>query len=129
MERNKVIYAGETLIDLTADTVTPETLLLGVTAHDKSGTIIAGTYEGSEWTSGIYIDEDGYLRVSPLAAAGGIYMEDGYIVVADRPDTPYPDGDYLGYGAKTYAIVDEGTVGTSYIGSAIGQAVIGTDVL
>lgn len=35
----------ETLIDLTADTVTPETLLSGYTAHDKSGSIITGTYE------------------------------------------------------------------------------------
>lgn len=37
----------ETLIDLTADTVTPETLLSGYTAHDKSGSIITGTYEAS----------------------------------------------------------------------------------
>ena len=35
----------ETLIDLTADTVTPETLLSGYTAHDRSGAIITGTYE------------------------------------------------------------------------------------
>lgn len=40
---NKVIYAGETLIDLTSDTVAPETLLKDATAHDKSGTIITGT--------------------------------------------------------------------------------------
>lgn len=33
---------GETLIDLTNDTVTAATLLSGVTAHDKSGTIITG---------------------------------------------------------------------------------------
>lgn len=43
MANNKIIYYGETLIDLTADTVTPETLLSGQTAHDKSGEIIEGT--------------------------------------------------------------------------------------
>lgn len=39
---NKVIYNGEVLIDLTADTVTAENLLKDVTAHDKSGSAIVG---------------------------------------------------------------------------------------
>lgn len=43
MAINKVEYAGNTLIDLTNDTVTPETLAEGVTAHDKSGAVIVGT--------------------------------------------------------------------------------------
>ena len=40
---NKVIYGGRTLIDLTGDTVSPDKLLTGVTAHDKSGATIEGT--------------------------------------------------------------------------------------
>lgn len=40
---NKVEYFGETLIDLTADTVTPETLDEGVTAHSADGEAITGT--------------------------------------------------------------------------------------
>lgn len=41
---NKVVLqSGETLIDLTGDSVTPEKLAKGVTAHDKSGAIITGT--------------------------------------------------------------------------------------
>lgn len=40
---NKVVYAGQTLIDLTGDTVTPEKVLTGITAHDKSGAPITGT--------------------------------------------------------------------------------------
>lgn len=40
---NKVVYGGETLIDLTADTVTPDKLVQGITAHDKSGAVITGT--------------------------------------------------------------------------------------
>lgn len=43
MAINKVIYGGRTLMDLTADTVTAEDLLLGVTAHDKSGAQIVGS--------------------------------------------------------------------------------------
>lgn len=47
MARSKIIYGGETLIDLTADTVSKDTLLQGVTAHGKDGEIITGecTYD------------------------------------------------------------------------------------
>lgn len=43
MANNKIIFGGEVLIDLTADTVTEATLLAGQTAHDKAGEIITGT--------------------------------------------------------------------------------------
>ena len=43
MAYNKVVYGGKTLIDLTGDSVTPDKLLAGETAHDKSGEAIAGT--------------------------------------------------------------------------------------
>lgn len=39
---SKVIYGGNILIDLTADTVDAQHLLSGFTAHDKSGTVITG---------------------------------------------------------------------------------------
>lgn len=40
---NKIIYGGETLIDLTNDTVAADKLLSGYKAHDKTGAIITGT--------------------------------------------------------------------------------------
>lgn len=40
---NKIIYGGKTLLDLTADTVTPDKLAKGITAHDKSGALVTGT--------------------------------------------------------------------------------------
>lgn len=43
MAYNKIIYGGNTLIDLTADTVDEDKLLSGFTAHDKSGEVITGT--------------------------------------------------------------------------------------
>lgn len=43
MAVNKIIYGGKTLIDLTGDTITPDKLAEGVTAHDKSGAAITGT--------------------------------------------------------------------------------------
>lgn len=39
---NKVIYGGQTLIDLTSDTVDASKILNGYTTHDKSGAIITG---------------------------------------------------------------------------------------
>ena len=43
MAYNKVVYGSETLIDLTSDTVSPDKLAQGITAHDKSGDVITGT--------------------------------------------------------------------------------------
>lgn len=47
MGNSKIVYYGETLIDLTGDTVEPAKLLKGVTAHDKCGTLITGTFEAA----------------------------------------------------------------------------------
>lgn len=48
---NKVIYGGDTLIDLTSDTVTASDVLTGKTAHDKSGAVITGTCDFDSDTS------------------------------------------------------------------------------
>ena len=64
--RNKVVYAGETLIDLTEDTVTPATLKSGVTAHDASGAKITGTLDTTppEESDINFWDYDGTLLYS-----------------------------------------------------------------
>ena len=43
MGYNKIIYAGQTLIDLTQDTVVADKLLKGYTAHGADGEIITGS--------------------------------------------------------------------------------------
>lgn len=45
MAISKVIYGGQTLIDLTTDTITPDKLKKGYTAHGKDGEVINGTCE------------------------------------------------------------------------------------
>lgn len=45
MENNKIIYGGKVLLDLTGDTVTASDLKSGVTAHDKSGAVITGSFD------------------------------------------------------------------------------------
>jgi hypothetical protein len=45
MAISKVVYGGNTLIDLTADTVTKDKLLKGSTAHGANGELITGACE------------------------------------------------------------------------------------
>lgn len=68
---NQVIVNGETILDLRSDTVTPETLQKGYTAHDKSGTKITGTLEASsisvQPSKSVTITSNGTLSVTPDA--------------------------------------------------------------
>ena len=57
---NKIIYDGSTLIDLTEDTVTEESLVLGKTAHGADGKLIVGTLEVNE--GGDTTAEDGLIE-------------------------------------------------------------------
>lgn len=52
MAVNKVMLGSETLLDLTGDTVTRDTLLAGHTAHNAAGEQIVGTAEVSTIYSG-----------------------------------------------------------------------------
>lgn len=61
MPVSKVIVNGETKIDLTGDTVTPETLASGYTAHDASGSQITGTMTPS--SSSDYVTPEAYGAV------------------------------------------------------------------
>ena len=68
MAINKVILGDQTLIDLTADSVTPDKLFKGITAHNMKGESIVGTMEeGStpseptDNTAVIFADYDGNL--------------------------------------------------------------------
>ena len=66
MAVNKVVFDGEPIIDLTGDSVTPEKLLNGETAHNAAGEAIVGTYAatggGTDMTQ---------LYIRGRAAAGG----------------------------------------------------------
>lgn len=64
MSFNKVIYGGRTLIDLTADTVTEDSLLEGYTAHKADGSVITGKFKGGSETE--EIDRIRFHRPSQL---------------------------------------------------------------
>lgn len=80
---NKIIYGDKTLIDLTGDTISPENLDQGITAHDKSGKPIVGTSTKDSDTSDatvtvaeMLVDKTAYARgvklVGTMPNNGGI---------------------------------------------------------
>ena len=101
---NKVVYGGNTLIDLTADTVTASALASGITAHDKSGAAITGTSTLDSDTSGdtaavaeILSGKTAHARgakltgTMPNRGAGGV-------TVSSAAGTTIPQGYYDGSG-------------------------------
>lgn len=69
MAINKVIYGGETLLDLTGDTVTADKVADGYTFHDKSGALVTGTStldsdtsDATATTSEILSGKTAYIR-------------------------------------------------------------------
>lgn len=82
MAVSKVVYGGETLMDLTSDTVTPETLLEGVTAHDASGAAIVGTLPWSQLVAKVEALQRNLAREKAvyenLEDSSGDLIEDSY---------------------------------------------------
>lgn len=76
MAVNKVTYGGKTLVDLTTDTVTADTLVSSITAHDKSGNTIVGTnpYEKAKTDTVVSTQTDLISRIKTVLkgkASGG----------------------------------------------------------
>ena len=81
MGRNKIDYFGETLIDLTGDSVTPDKLWHGVTAHDAAGDTITGTMTATVIAG--YLDQDNILALSGVDAE----LVDDILVLSGAPMT------------------------------------------
>ena len=110
MAVNKVIYGTTVLVDLTADTVTPSTLMQGYTAHDKSGALITGT---ASTAGGVTQNQDGYLVLSDQGGGSSITVE---------PLSVTSNGTYTAQTGKAYSPVTV-SVGNSYTASDEGKVV------
>lgn len=86
---NKVIYNTEdgeqTLIDLTEDSVTPETLAEGVTAHAASGEVIVGKMKSVPIVAAT--SEDGVTYVATVSNVTELYTGLKIIVVPNTTST------------------------------------------
>lgn len=98
---NKVDLNGVTVLDLTSDTVTPETLLVGTTAHNAKGETITGTLVPctvySAENPGTFGDDYGYFTWAIPASDHGfssnnllvsIYKSTGEQVLGDVKVSP-----------------------------------------
>lgn len=101
MAINKVAFYGNTLIDLTSDTITPDKLFSGYTAHDQTGEKIVGTYVEPTPPSGSFeITENGTYDISNYESvvvnvAGNQPVE---IAVVNKEVTLTEGGLYVLYG-------------------------------
>ena len=86
---NKLVVGNEVKFDLTGDTVAPNTLLTGTTAHDKTGAQITGTCSYDSDTS------DATVAVAEILKDKTAYAR-GAKIVGTMPNN----------GAKNYAISD-----------------------
>lgn len=98
MAVNKVAINGEVKLDLTADTVTPETLLKGTTAHNAAGELITGVYEpmnikqytGTLLASGWAADSYGYqaqtITITGLKASYDVDPQWDVVLSGTDPD-------------------------------------------
>ena len=126
MAINKVIYGGNTLIDLTGDSVTASDLLSGKTAHDKSGATITGTCTFDSDTS-----EDTAVVAEILAGktahARGVALEgtmpnNGSVtgtITTKAQQYTIPQGYHDGSGKVSISSTEQGKIIASNIKSGI----------
>lgn len=87
MAANKIVLAtGEVPIDLTRDTVTPEKLAKGETAHDKSGEIITGT-------NTFDVDSSELTATAAEVLAGKTFAAGGQVKTGEMPNNGAVSGE------------------------------------
>lgn len=84
---NKVVVNGVVRLDLTSDTVDPDSLVEGVQAHDNSGAVILGTLSVRS------IDDlqisPGYIIIPPGVYPKGVLIDSTY-TYAIEPNFEFP---------------------------------------
>lgn len=109
---NKVIYGGNTLIDLTADTITAAKVLSGYTAHDASGAQITGSCDFDANTQDATASVSEVLNTKTFYAQGvkktGDMPNNGAVAAVITSLSPYtiPQGYHDGSGTVSIDSTD-----------------------
>jgi hypothetical protein len=111
---NKVVFAGTTIIDLTADTIAADKVLAGFTAHDASGAVLTGTcdYDSNTQDATVKVAEviEGQTAYARGAKLTGTMPNNGSVALTiDTRDgsVSVPQGYHDGGGAVTIAEVEK----------------------
>ena len=100
LKYNKVVINNKVIIELTADTVTPETLLSGRVAHSSDGSTIVGTYRLPSFDiSDVLKDSSGESVLD--SSDSPIETDTGYVSLADH----YSEVDGLRRTIENYDLV------------------------
>lgn len=99
---NKVEIGGETLIDLTSDTVAADKMQKGITAHSASGETVEGVLEKVQYMTQAEFD---------AAEAAGTLDPDGYYSTPDDEQTTTATTNKVGV-MKLYESLGDATDGT-----------------
>lgn len=126
MAINKIIYGGDTLIDLTSDTVDASHLLSGYKAHDRSGAIITGTCEYNADTSDATASADEILDGQIAYANGnkitGTMVNNGAVtgtISTKAGQYTIPQGYHDGSGKVSISTTEQSKIIASNIKSGI----------
>ena len=126
MAVNKVVYDGDTLVDLTGDTVTPDALVEGYTSHGADGEPVEGRnpYELNATNAEVQTQADLIAQIS-AALEGKSGSGTGIVPTGTKQIKTNGTHDVTAYAyAEVNVVSDTQTV---YIGSTAPAASIGVD--
>ena len=123
---NKVVYGGDSLIDLTSDTVTESDVRSGITFHKADGSIVAGSSTKDSDTSDATANSSEILNVKSAYVRGskveGIMPNNGAVagVITDKnTDYTVPVGYHDGSGKVGIDSVEKGKLSPANIREGI----------
>lgn len=106
---NKVILGNDVRLDLSSDTVTPDKLASGITAHDNSGAKITGTMEMSsvklQPSKSVTVTQNGTVSVNPDSGYNGLKKVDVTVNVPSSINKLQP--------SKSITVTQNGTISVS----------------
>lgn len=130
---NKVDLNGVTVLDLTSDTVTPETLLIGTTAHNAKGETITGTVAsgtaGTPTASKSAVSNNsvtvtpsvtnttGYI-IGGTKTGTGVTVSASELVSGNKAITPSETAQ-SGIDVTNFKTVSVGAISSTYVGSGV----------